>query len=77
MHSHIGALLDALAIEIELEDGDLVEGAVVILKVNRKNGGPALILAAEGFSWIERTGALSYAYDAADRDEVWNGEAGT
>lgn len=69
---NLADLAAALGIAIDLEDDDLVEGMIVLVKVNRADPTrPGLIFASEGYTWLERTGALSYAYDCADQDELW------
>ena len=58
----IGDVLDALGITATLDPGELVAGAVVLLKVVQKDGLTRLSLAySDGLGWIERTGMLHVA----------------
>lgn len=58
----VGPLLDALGVEHHPEDGELVECAVVLLKVIDAEGSVSLrSLCSDGVSWIERIGLLQAA----------------
>lgn len=58
----IGHVLDALGISARVEDGELVAGAVVLLKVLQENGDTRLSLThSDGLGWIERAGMLRVA----------------
>ena len=59
----LGQILDNLGIEAELDDGDLVSSAVVILSVLVDGESmPRLTIAnSEGMSWIEQAGLLRLA----------------
>jgi hypothetical protein len=50
----IGDVLDSLGIEATVEPGELVAGAVVLLKVVQTNGETRLSLTHQGIGWIER-----------------------
>lgn len=55
----IGPVLDGLGTLVDLDEGDLVASAFVILKVVDKDGDVALsICSSEGLSWIEQNGLL-------------------
>lgn len=63
----IGPVIDGLGCEPILEEGDLVDAAVVVLKVVEPNGDVRLSVCwSEGMSWIERLGMLR----AAERVEL-------
>lgn len=72
----IGDVLDSLGIEATVEPGELVAGAVVLLKVVQTNGETRLSLTHQGIGWIERVGMLRVAetleagslQDATDED---------
>ncbi|NYV73194.1 hypothetical protein [Streptomyces sp. UH6] len=58
----IGDALDALGIEATLDEGELLAGAVVLLKVIDGDGDVRMSLAySDGLSWIERTGMIHVA----------------
>lgn len=58
----IGDLLDSLGVEHEPLDGELVAGAVVLLKVITDDGCVTLRTAySDGMSWLERVGMLRSA----------------
>lgn len=67
------ALADRIAplgIESGLADGDLVEAAVVLVKVVDPEGKVRLRIAwSDGLSWIERRGMIEIARDADIADE--------
>ncbi|MEU1293048.1 hypothetical protein ABZ439_11540 [Streptomyces sp. NPDC005840] len=60
----IGDVLDALGIEATLDEGagELVAGAIVLLKVIDVDGDARLSMAySDGLSWIERAGMIHVA----------------
>lgn len=57
----IGDALDSLGIEATLDPGELVAGALVLLKVVQADGDTRLSLAHQGIGWIERVGMLRVA----------------
>lgn len=58
----IGDALDALGIEATLDDGELVAGAIVLLKVIDTDGDMRLSMAySDGLGWIERAGMIHVA----------------
>lgn len=59
----IGSLLDSLGVEAELNDGDLVSSAVVVMSVLVEGDSlPRLTIAnSDGMSWIEQAGLLRLA----------------
>lgn len=60
----LGDRLDALGVTGELDDGDLVAGAVVLLKVIEDDGQVRMQVAwSDGMSWLERYGMLAVAID--------------
>ncbi len=62
----IGDILDARGVVAGMDDGDLVAGAIVLLKVVDEDGDVILRTAwSEGMSWIERLGML-HAAEVAD-----------
>lgn len=59
----IGSLIDALGVTAELNDGDLVSSAVVVMSV-LVDGEPEprlTIANSDGMSWIEQAGLLRLA----------------
>lgn len=58
----LGDVIDALGIKATLEEGELLSGALLLLKVIDKDGDTRLSLAgSEGLGWIERIGMLRTA----------------
>lgn len=58
----IGDVIDGLGIEASVQDGELVAGAIVLLKVIDSDGGTRLSIAtSDGLGWIERCGMLRVA----------------
>ncbi|MET8404456.1 hypothetical protein [Streptomyces sp900116325] len=58
----IGDVIDGLGIEARVDEGELVAGAVVLLKVIDGDGECRLSLAhSDGLGWIERAGMLRVA----------------
>lgn len=56
----IGQLLDTLGVTADLEDGDLVTDAHVVLKVVKADGGTTLVKAtSEALDWITSLGMLT------------------
>jgi len=65
----VGEIIDGLNIVADLEPGELVESALVLLKVVDQNDGEvALVLASGNLSWIDQMGFLACA-DAIIRQE--------
>lgn len=57
-----GAVVDSLGIKTNLDDGDLVAGGVLLLKVIDPNGGVRLSSWwSDGMSWLEKSGMLRIA----------------
>lgn len=58
----IGDLIDGLGITARMDEGELISGAIVLLKVIDKDGDTRLSLAhSDGLGWIERVGMLRVA----------------
>jgi hypothetical protein len=65
----IGDILDGLGITAGIDDGELVAGAVVILKVLQDDGRTRLSVShSDGLGWIERAGMLTVAQDVEMTD---------
>lgn len=63
----IGSLIDSLGVTREDQDGELIAGAVVILKTVDEQGRVGLgIVWSDGMSWLERIGMLR----AAERTDL-------
>lgn len=61
----IGRLIDSLGVEHRPEDGELVLGAVVLLKVMEPDGEVSMRSAwSPGLSWMERVGMHRAAAEA-------------
>lgn len=59
----IGDILDGLGVDAVIEEGELVEGAVVLLKVLHANGTVQLTVStSDGLSWLEVLGMCDYAH---------------
>lgn len=71
----IGDLLDALGVRHSPEEGELVEGAVVLLKTVGADGRVGLRVAySDGISWIERIGMLRVGMVVDESDLSGDGE---
>lgn len=58
----IGNVIDALGVTATLDDGELVAGALVLLKIIETDGSTRLSCAySDGLGWIERAGMLRIA----------------
>lgn len=58
----IGDVLDGIGIKATVADGELVAGALVLLKVIDNDGDVRLSMAcSDGLGWIERAGMLRIA----------------
>ncbi|MFC5802794.1 hypothetical protein [Streptomyces formicae] len=58
----IGDVLDGLGIEATVRQGELVSGAMVLLKVIDNDGDTRLSMShSDGLGWIERAGMLRVA----------------
>ncbi|MFF7191745.1 hypothetical protein ACFZAR_42890 [Streptomyces sp. NPDC008222] len=58
----IGDLIDSLGIGSTVSPGELVSGAIVILKVVQADGSTRLSMtSSDGLGWIERAGMLRVA----------------
>lgn len=63
----IGQLLDTLGVTADLDDGDLVTDALVILKILQPDGSIALSIGAtDTRDWINQTGLLRAAIDISE-----------
>ncbi|TIC79361.1 hypothetical protein [Nocardioides sp. GY 10127] len=74
----LGRLVDSLGVEHRPQDGELVLGAVVLLKVMEPDGEVSMRAAwSPGLSWMERVG-MHQAAAAADMPErpadVWGAD---
>lgn len=59
MSEPIGNLLDSLGIDLDLDDGELVAGALVLLKTVDEDGAIGLrIRWSDGLDYLERIGML-------------------
>jgi hypothetical protein len=58
----IGPILDGLGVKLDIDDGDLVESAVVLAKVVLPDGRVSVALSdSEGMSWLEQLGLIAAA----------------
>jgi hypothetical protein len=58
----IGPILDGLGASIDLDDGELVESALVITKIVADNGEVLLgMYGTDGLSWLEKMGLIEAA----------------
>jgi hypothetical protein len=60
----VNPLIEALEMEIEaLHEGDLVEAALVILRIVDKDGKVVVGLADSKISWVDQIGLIAAAHD--------------
>ncbi|MEV5138440.1 hypothetical protein AB0K71_05780 [Streptomyces syringium] len=72
----IGDLVDALGIEARVGPGELVAGALVILKVVQADGVTRLSMThSDGLGWIERAGMLRVAESLETASTVRDAES--
>ena len=65
----VGQLLDSLGIQVELDEGELVAGALVILETIEEDGDVTMqILEDDGVNWIKRLGMLKAALEVSMAD---------
>ncbi|MGS2645848.1 hypothetical protein [Streptosporangium sp. G12] len=65
----LGSILDGLDIPLELNDGDLVSDALVIVKVLRPDGSVSLaITSSHSTSWLDRLGLITAANEIIRSD---------
>ncbi|MEU0937595.1 hypothetical protein [Embleya sp. NPDC005971] len=59
-----GPILDGLGVTVDLEDGDLPAGAVVLLKVVDRDGEVSVGIAdSEGSTWLDQLALVTAARD--------------
>lgn len=57
-----GPILDGLGVAIDLDDGELVEAAVVVTKLVTSDGQVLLgVYGTEGLSWLDKLGLVEAA----------------
>ena len=62
MSEPIGSVLDSLDVKVTLDEGALVAGAIVLLKVIDPDGDSVLqCTSSAGLAWVERLGMLHAA----------------
>lgn len=65
----IGEQLDALGVRHHPDEGELVSGALVLMKVTSPDGHTYVRMAnSEGLSWIDRVGMLQIAQIREDTE---------
>ena len=65
MQNNIGELLDSLGFKVDLEEGELVNGVVVLLETVDKDGETNLqILESDTTNWIKQIGMLQASLTA-------------
>lgn len=74
----IGQILDAQGMQVQLENGDLVDGAVLVSRIRRANGTTSTSVAyTDGMDFITRRGLLEIARDGeripARHSSGWEG----
>lgn len=63
----IGQLLDSLNVTADLDDGDLVTDALVILKILQPDGSIAMSIGStDTRDWVNQTGLLRAAVDYSE-----------
>lgn len=76
MSEPIGNLLDSLGVDLDLDDGELVAGAVVLLKTVDEDGEVGLrIRWSDHLGYLERIGMLT-AGRIVETDNLGNTEDG-
>jgi hypothetical protein len=69
----VGVDLDRLRVVADLDDDDVISGAVVLLSVLEPSGQEALVVgASDGLSMIAKQGLISSAYQSAAAE--WRAE---
>ncbi|MDX3527144.1 hypothetical protein P1P75_11990 [Streptomyces sp. ID05-39B] len=72
---NLGPILDGLGNTLDLDEGDLVVSALVIIKVVDGQGRVSLGLStSENLSWIDQNGLLFSAQQIVNQAEVTNGD---
>lgn len=65
----LGEIIDGLGCESDVKDGDLVDSAVIILKIVEPDGQVHLSTCwSENISWLERVGMIRAAEQREHRD---------
>lgn len=66
---NLGQLIDALGLKAELEEGELISGAVIILETIEADGDVTMqIIEDESVSWVKRLGMLKAALEVSMAD---------
>lgn len=64
MKRPIGAILDQQGLEADIGDGDLIDGALVLLRVRRASGETTVkSLTTDGMDWITRRALVEIGRD--------------
>lgn len=64
----VGDILDGLGVTLDLDDGDLVSSAVVVLKVVPPDGSPVLRMVRDaGSDWVTEYALVGNAWDIVRR----------
>jgi hypothetical protein len=67
---NIGQVLDSLGLQVSLDEGELISGAIVILETIDPDGDVALqVVEDSGVSWVRKIGMLKVAL-AGSMDEI-------
>lgn len=66
----IGPVLDGLGVTMSLDDGDLIESALVLAKHVDSDGIVSVTLASsEGMSWLEQLGLIAAAQQVVNQQQ--------
>jgi len=67
---NLGQLIDALGLQVELEEGELISGAVVILETIEADGDVTMQIIEDekSVSWVKRLGMLKAALEVSMAD---------
>lgn len=66
MNNRIGDMLDALGVQAELDEGELICSAVVLMETVGEDGETSLqIVEDDSTSWVKKIGMLKVALDVA------------
>jgi len=63
----IGPILDGLGVTVDLDEGDLIESAVVLLKTVDSSGGVGVVIAdSAGMDWLGQLALVTAAKSIVD-----------
>lgn len=71
----VGPILDGLGVTVDLDDGELVESALILAKTVDADGEVALMVASStGLTWIDQAGLLAAAQQVMNDRRLSHGD---